>query len=80
MSEWISLPPQCFHSSFDRAQTFWPSFLILNLHSEGRAFQLLDLQMVEVRLAFHESKGQSANCGRQRPSKETANLKITLYI
>lgn len=31
-------------------------------------------------LEFHESKGQSSDCGLQKASKETANLKITLYI
>lgn len=81
--QWVSglaCHPHAFTVPATERRLFLPSFLILNLHSEGRAFQLLDLQMVEARLAFHKSKGQSANCGRQRPSKETANLKITLYI
>lgn len=76
----LACHPDAFTVSWTERRLFLPPFLILNLHSEGRAFQLLDLQMVEAWLACHESKGQSANCGLQGPSKETANLEITLYI
>lgn len=81
--QWVSglaCHPDAFTVPLIELRLFLPFFLILNLHSEGSAFQLLDLQMAETWLAFHESNGQSANCGLQRPSKETANLKITLYI
>lgn len=76
----LSCHPNAFTVLWTELRLSLPPFLILNLHSEGRAFKLLDLQMAEAWLACHESKGQSASCGLQRPSKETADLEITLYV
>lgn len=88
MSKWISLVPWCFHSPFGRSQDFF--FCLLSWFStsiqKAKAFSGLTSQLGWslvmlwlLTLVFHESKCQPADCRQQRPSKETANLTITLY-